>query len=84
MFHTQRHNENDLRLVKRAEDFRDQREPAIRIGDVVRWNSGSEKMLVVDIDGMGLITTAWRNANGLVEEWEAPEVCFHRIPVLDD
>lgn len=68
---------SDLRRIGKAEDYRDGREPPLRIGDVVTLNSGGPTCLLVDIDG-DAVTIAWRDGPH-VEEATLPEACIHRI-----
>lgn len=67
----------------KAEDFRDSREPPLRIGDVVRLNSGSPRWLIVDTDGEN-VTVAWYDEEGEVQEESIPEPCVHRIHPLEE
>lgn len=83
MIHRKRFDIKDLVTIQPASDFRDSREPSLRVGDVVRLNSGSPKWLLVDLDGLGNVTVAWRDESGVVQEHTLPESCIHRVSVLD-
>jgi hypothetical protein len=72
-----RYHAHRLQLVAKAEQFRDSREPPLRIGDWVRLNSGGPIALVVDAGE--LLTVAWRNPNGLVSESTLAPACYHRV-----
>lgn len=64
---------NELARVASAESFQDEREPMLRIGDIVRLNSGGPVLLIVDV-GDGEVTAA----SGDVEV-VAAVACFHRV-----
>jgi uncharacterized protein YodC (DUF2158 family) len=66
-----------LRLVADAEDFQDSREPPLRIGDWVRFNSGGPMSLVVDIGSD--FTVAWMDEEGIAHELAMDPLCFHRV-----
>jgi hypothetical protein len=66
-----------LSLVARAEDFQDDREPPLRIGDRVQLNSGSPVALVVDTD-IDTVTLAW-GKDIQIDETVFPRVCIHRM-----
>src|SRR5947209_2661276 len=66
-----------LALVAKAESFRDSREPALRIGDWARLNSGGPIALVVDAGDQ--LTIAWRDRCGTISESTLPEPCLHRV-----
>jgi uncharacterized protein YodC (DUF2158 family) len=83
MIERKRFSVKDLIIVNNAEDFRDSREPPLRIGDVVRLNSGSPRWLIVDMDAAGNVTVAWRDEEGEVQEHVLPEPCVHRVSPLD-
>lgn len=83
MIERKRFSVKDLIIVGNAEDFRDSREPPLRIGDVVRLNSGSPRWLLVDMDGGGNVTVSWRDEKGVVHEHTLPELCVHRVSPLD-
>jgi uncharacterized protein YodC (DUF2158 family) len=70
----------DLKLVKRAEEFQDPRQPPLTIGNVVMLNSGGPKSMVVDITP-DTVTVAWTN-DGEVHEHEFPIQCVHRVPMV--
>lgn len=67
-----------LRKVAQGSSFQDDREPRLRIGDIVRMNSGGPIMLVVDLNGPR-VTTAWRARSGTVYEQKIPSICVHRV-----
>lgn len=64
----------DAVLVGRAADFRDPREPELRIGDRVRLNSGGPTGLVVDIES-DAVTVGW----GQGRETTLDNPCWHRV-----
>lgn len=55
----------------------------LRLGDVVRLNSGGPPCLVVDLDGRGNVVVAWRAPDGEMQEHKAPNVCFTIIDPVD-
>ena len=76
------HHPKSIILVRRGEEFRDPREPELRMGDVIQLNSGSPKMLVVDLDGDGNCTGSWFDEADIAQELILPVGCFHRISPL--
>jgi uncharacterized protein YodC (DUF2158 family) len=70
-----------MKLIARAEDFNDPREPVLRIGDVVMANSGGPPMMVVDFDDK-TVTCAWRMDDGSASEAAWPRPCVHRMRVV--
>jgi uncharacterized protein YodC (DUF2158 family) len=66
-----------MRLVARAEDFVDAREPALRIGDRVHLNSGGPDCLIVERSAHEA-TIAWRDGDRACEA-TLPVGCVHRI-----
>ena len=72
---------DDLSLVALASEFQDDRQPALRIGDIVRLNSGSAAVMVVDFEGDSVVV-AYREKQGQVEEVTLPRPCVHRISVV--
>ena len=83
MIERKRFSIKDLIIINHAEDFRDAREPPLRIGDIVRLNSGSPRWLIVDLDGQGNVTVSWRADDGEIQEHTLPELCVHRTSLLD-
>ena len=65
-------------LVALGEQFHDEREPPLRIGDVVRLNSGGPLSLIVDLPGGKTVTASWRDNSGLAVEADFPIACMHR------
>jgi len=72
-----------LRKIAPVSAFVDEREPELRLGDVVRLNSGGPPMLVVDaLPGADEIIVAYRlhkNGKLTVNEWPIGRVCVHRV-----
>jgi uncharacterized protein YodC (DUF2158 family) len=75
-----RFNASDLALVASAEGFADTREPPLRLGNLVRLNSGGPTMVVVDIQGLAAIC-AWRARDGKTHEHSFPVACVHRVSI---
>jgi uncharacterized protein YodC (DUF2158 family) len=73
---------NRLELVARSEEFQDDREPPLSIGNVVRLNSGGPRTLVVDLPDEKSLTISWRDPEGSVQEASLPRDCFHRIDLF--
>jgi uncharacterized protein YodC (DUF2158 family) len=72
---------SELRRLASAESFRDAREPPLRIGDFVRLNSGSPRMILVDCDRHDVVA-AWRNENGAAEEGQFSRESVHREALI--
>jgi uncharacterized protein YodC (DUF2158 family) len=70
----------DIELVCTAESFRSPYEPPLRLGNVVRLNSGGPPMLVVDVECNAVIV-AWRDSAGGAFERRYPTDCVHRAPI---
>lgn len=58
----------------------------LRIGDIVRLNSGSHDLTIVEIatrptsEGvMGHVVVSWRDDSGLVKESTLPMPCVYRV-----
>jgi len=68
---------DQLRLVAHREEFHDDREPPLLIGNRVRLNSGGPEMLVVDTSENEIVA-AW-NALGKNHEHAFPRLCVHRV-----
>lgn len=66
-------------LVARAEDYADTREPPLRLGDIVRLNSGGPACLVVDLAASHQITVSYRVQNGRIAELTVPAACINRV-----
>ncbi len=66
-----------MKLVNKAEAFRDPREPPLFVGNWARLNSGGPKLLVVEEHNYTVIV-AWRVGN-VTHEQEFPRPCLHRI-----
>jgi uncharacterized protein YodC (DUF2158 family) len=67
--------------MTQAEFINDDREPPLRIGDIVRLNSGGPRCLVVDFSD-STVVVAWRDPNQGIVEREFPRDCFHRVPLI--
>jgi uncharacterized protein YodC (DUF2158 family) len=74
---------NRLRLVAAGEEFHDDREPPLNLGNVVRLNSGGPAGLVVGFPERNTLTLAWRDSAGIAHEANLPRPCVHRIEVAD-
>ncbi len=72
-----------LRRIFAAEDFQDNREPPLRLGDIVKLNSGGPRLLVVDLLTADRVTTSWRDESGSTFEQEFPRASVHRTAVTD-
>jgi hypothetical protein len=68
-----------LKLVAYSEEFQDDREPPLRLGDVVQLNSGSPLCLIVDLPCRNTVVISWRESNGRVQEQPLPRACVHRV-----
>jgi len=67
---------DQLRIAGKSADFRDEREPPLRIGDRVHLNSGGPCALVVDLEAASL-TLAWKERDR-TNEFTVPIACVHR------
>ena len=72
-----------LKLIARADEFQDSREPPLCLGDVVQLNSGGPNCLVVDLEDGNTGTISWRDSSGTPQELPIPLACVHRIDVVD-
>lgn len=70
---------SDIELVQTAETFRDSREPAMRIGDFVKLNSGGPVMMVVDRPDERVALVAWKDRAAQVHERSFAVPCVHRV-----
>jgi hypothetical protein len=71
---------NRLNKLASASRFNDKREPPLRLGDLVRLNSGGIIMQVVDaIPGDPMIVVGFRLKNGSVMEWAIVREAVHRV-----
>ena len=68
-----------MKLVARAESFRDPREPPLFVGNWVCLNSGGPNLLVVD-EHIATVTVAWR-VSGETRERDFHRNCLHRVPL---
>jgi uncharacterized protein YodC (DUF2158 family) len=68
---------NQLRLVAHREEFQDDREPALVMGNRVRLNSGGPQMMVVDTSESEIIAS-W-SVQGKNYERAFPRTCVRRI-----
>ena len=73
----------EVRLVAKAEEFQNDREPPLRIGDIVRLNSGGPRCLIVDLPSGETLTVSWRDHDKKASEHEFPRTCVHRVPLAD-
>jgi hypothetical protein len=55
----------------------------LKIGDIVRLNSGGPKFMIVDVDTPEDITVARYLSNNAIEEFSGPSVCFTCLHVLE-
>lgn len=67
-----------LEIVARSEEFQDDREPPLYIGNVVKLNSGGPLCLIVDLLDCNTVVISWRESSGIVQEETLPRVCVHR------
>jgi hypothetical protein len=74
---------NRLQLVAAGEEFHDDREPPLSLGNVARLNSGGPAGLVVGFPERNTLTLAWRDSAGNSHEANLPRPCVHRIEVAD-
>ena len=74
-------NNSDLIRLAVSEKFKDQREPPLRIGDLVRLNSGGPVLLVVDFEN-DLLVLAYRSEGGQAVETTLPIACVHRVSLI--
>jgi uncharacterized protein YodC (DUF2158 family) len=65
---------SNLLLVAPAADFQSESEACLGIGDIVVLNSGSPKMMIVDINPHGTVIAAWRGG-----EASFSSACLHRV-----
>ena len=72
---------SELALIAGAQTFQHASEPELRVGDVVQLNSGSPRMMVVDVEHE-TITVAWRDENGFPIEVILPSSCVHRSSLV--
>jgi uncharacterized protein YodC (DUF2158 family) len=70
-----------MKIIARGEDFQNRREPELRIGDIVKLNSGGPRMLIVDLPDKEypFYTAAWKNGLGKIYETPFPRMCLHRV-----
>lgn len=54
-------------------------EPPLRLGNVVRLNSGGPTCMVVDFGADTDIVVAWLDENAAAREWTFPRTCVHRV-----
>jgi len=67
-----------LTSLAKAEEFIDAREPPLRLGDIVRLNSGGPAMMVVDIGTSITVALSNEGAEGGIVELNFPAPCVHR------
>jgi uncharacterized protein YodC (DUF2158 family) len=72
-----------LVLIASGEQFQDDREPPLHIGDVVQLNSGGPRLLIVDSPDDKTLTISWRDSEGSILEDTLPRGCVHRIDIMD-
>ena len=72
-----------LKLIAPREQFQDDREPPLRLGDVVRLNSGGPACLVVDLPYPKAAILSWDDKNGENHECALPCDCVHRVRLAD-
>lgn len=62
-------------LVYKAPNY-----PPLEIGEIVKLNSGSPKLTVVDFnEKRTVVTVAWTSAYGVVREFSCHDECFRRV-----
>jgi hypothetical protein len=66
-----------LQLLASSEEFQSRHEPPLRLGDVVRLNSGGPVCLVVDLPNINDVTVSWRDSRELAVECTLPRPCLH-------
>ena len=73
-----------LRLIASRGQFIDEREPPLRIGDIVALNSGGPLSLVVDVPNCKTVTISWLTAPYAYAACEGtfPIECVHRIRLV--
>jgi hypothetical protein len=71
-----------LKVVATAEQFRDDREPPLRFGYVVRLNSGGPPSLIVDLLDSRTIAISWLDEQRDTHEMTLPSACVHRIRLV--
>jgi uncharacterized protein YodC (DUF2158 family) len=64
--------------VAAAEEFCNPNEPPLRIGDIVRLNSGGPNSVVVDFSASDGVVVSWRDTKEGVQEETFPRACLHR------
>jgi len=52
----------------------------LRVGELVRLNSGGTDMTVVSRHGGSRVTVRWNNNDGKAQEHTLPECCVYRLP----
>ena len=82
MIHRATYGSDMLILVAGVDSFQQPLEPVLRMGDIVRLNSGGPRMMVIDVDEDGAITAAWRDSNQQCHEVSFPRMCVHRVSPL--
>jgi hypothetical protein len=70
-----------LKLIADSEQFQDYREPPLRLGDIVRLNSGGPQCLVVGLPDFKSVEISWRDDQG-THETSFPRACLHRVRLL--
>lgn len=68
---------NQLRITAHREEFYDEREPPLALGNRICLNSGGPEMLVVDISE-GKVVAAWKS-DANIQEHVFPCFCVHRV-----
>ncbi len=77
MFNHAFYRSDSLVLVAKRENFNHPYKLPLRLGDTVSLNSDGPQAIVVDVDD--LITVAWRNSEGTLQEVSFPAACLHRV-----
>lgn len=65
-------------MAKPPKIYFDKREPSLKIGNVVRLNTGGYPMLVVDV-WSDRITVAWKEKSGKIKEADMHKTVVHRV-----
>lgn len=65
-----------------SEQFRDDREPPLRLGDVVQLNSGGPQSLIVDLVDCNTVVISWIDRQGHPCEAIFPSACVHRVRLV--